>query len=209
MASVMLLLAHPRVDSYNHSIAERVCAGVLRAGAHLMFHDLHAEGFDPIARSEESWPRLPPSREGRASVDPLLEQYRDELAAADALVVVHPNWWGKPPAVLAGWLDRVLVPGVAYRLLTPGAPPVLLLRVQKLFVINTSDTPEQREQEVFHDPLADMWGRCVATYLGTDGMPTQVERRVLACVDEVDHAQRVRWLDEIEATSYRFARSLN
>lgn len=209
MASVLLLLAHPRTDSYNHAIAERVAAGVNREGVHLMFHDLHAEGFDPLIRPAESFALDQSMRSnGEAPADPLLDQHRRELAAADALAVVHPNWWGKPPAILAGWLDRVPVPGVAYRLSSPGKPPELLLKVQKMLIVNTTDTSELREQEVFGDPLAAMWERCVASYLGSDTEPTQVERHVLACVNGADDAQRSRWLDRIENASARLASSL-
>lgn len=158
MPSVMLLLAHPRTDSYNHAIAERVAAGIQRAGVDVLFHDLHAEGFDPLIRPEESYALDQNVRSsGAAPGDPLLDQHRRELAMADALAVVHPNWWGKPPAILAGWLDRVPVPGVAYRLSSPGEPPELLLQMQKMLIVNTTDTPTLREQEAFGDPLADMW----------------------------------------------------
>ena len=60
-------------------------------------HDLYAEGFEPVS-----------------GADAIVHRHRDEIASADGLVVVHPNWWGKPPAIMAGWLDRVIVPGVAY-----------------------------------------------------------------------------------------------
>ena len=39
----------------------------------------------------------------------------EEIAAADGIIVIHPDWWGMPPAILKGWIDRVLRPGVAYR----------------------------------------------------------------------------------------------
>jgi hypothetical protein len=60
------------------------------------------------------------------------------LAACQSLVVVHPNWWGKPPAMMAGWMDRMLARGVAYRLGSADEAP---------------------------EPLLGIWGRCVAEYL--------------------------------------------
>ena len=38
----------------------------------------------------------------------------EELASADGIVVIHPNWWGQPPAILKGWIDRVFVSGAFY-----------------------------------------------------------------------------------------------
>ncbi len=43
------------------------------------------------------------------------EKYADELMASDLLIFVHPNWWGQPPAILKGWIDRVFRPGLTYR----------------------------------------------------------------------------------------------
>jgi len=47
-------------------------------------------------------------------LDPVIRRHCDEIAAAAGIVVVHPNWWGQPPAILKGWVDRVLRPDGAY-----------------------------------------------------------------------------------------------
>lgn len=52
------------------------------------------------------------------------------LSRAEVLVVAHPNWWGKPPAIMSGWTDRVLVPGVVYRLDEREGLPTPLLRLR-------------------------------------------------------------------------------
>lgn len=88
------------------------------------FHDLYAEGFDPVLRAEEAFTSGPAANQiATPGADPLVDQHRRQLAGAAALVVVHPNWWGKPPVFIAGWLDRVLVPGVANRLDSGGGAP--------------------------------------------------------------------------------------
>ncbi|WP_353479750.1 NAD(P)H-dependent oxidoreductase [Streptomyces sp. ALI-76-A] len=69
------------------------------------------------------------------------------------MVFVHPNWWGMPPAVLVGWVQRVLAPGVAYRLGTAAGEPAGLLKAGKALVLNMSDTPADREESEFGDPL--------------------------------------------------------
>jgi putative NADPH-quinone reductase len=43
-----------------------------------------------------------------------VEAHCRHLARADLILVFHPNWWGQPPAILKGWIDRVFRPGVAY-----------------------------------------------------------------------------------------------
>jgi len=204
----MLLLAHPRPGSYNHALADRLGSAVTRAGGRLLAHDLYAEGFDPVLRAEESFVVGRALHPAGPTGDPLLDEHREHVAAADALAVVHPNWWGKPPAILAGWLDRVLVPGVAYVLPSAGGLSEPLLRVRRLVVVNTTDTPAAREAADFGDPLADIWGRCVGSYLGPAGTPTVVERTVLASVNEADAARRARWLDDMDDLGTRLVHLL-
>jgi putative NADPH-quinone reductase len=156
-------------------------------------HDLYAEGFDPVLRAEESY-TSGQSVESvlTATKDPILRQHRQELSIASGLVAIHPNWWGMPPAILTGWIDRVLVPGVAYRLPTAGGEPESLLRLRHLLVINTSDTPEERELELFRDPLESIWGCCLAPYIGNPSF----RRIVFRVVADATEPERRSWLDE-------------
>ncbi|HEY3467166.1 MAG TPA: NAD(P)H-dependent oxidoreductase, partial [Amycolatopsis sp.] len=130
-----------------------------------------------------------------AEPDPLVRRHREELRDAGGLVAVHPNWWGKPPAILGGWLDRILVPGVAYRLDDAGGAPEPLLSLRRLLVVNTSDTTEDRERTLFGDPLDAIWRRCLAPYLGEP----EVRRVVLRVVADADDDRRAAWLDDVEA----------
>lgn len=196
MSHVVLLLAHPRVGSYCHALAERIGDQLLDLGHEVRSHDLYAERFDPILTAYESHT----SGEDVESVlareeDPLIALHREELRQAEALAIVHPNWWGMPPAILTGWIDRVVVPGVAYRLAEATGYPEPLAPIERLLVVNTSDTTDEREETLYGDPLASIWGRCVAPYLGGP----QVTRRVLRPVNGATQQQRATWLDEVAA----------
>lgn len=192
---VQVLVAHPRPDSFNHAAAARAVSTLRRRGLDVVVHDLYAEGFDPVLQPQEAYTSgWSADRVLDASTDPLLARHRRELGEASALVVVHPNWWGKPPAILAGWMDRVLVPGVAYRLGTAGGTPQSTLSLREVLVINTTDTSLEREQEAFGDPLQAIWTQCVRPYVGDPAF----ERIVFRLVSEADLAQRERWLDDVE-----------
>lgn len=105
--SVSLILAHPDPESFNHALAraaEEVC---LELGHDVAFHDLYREGFAPVLQAGEL--------QREADLPPEVQRHCEEIAAAEAVIVVHPNWWGQPPAILKGWVDRVLRPGMAYR----------------------------------------------------------------------------------------------
>ena len=106
---ISIILAHPDPASLNHAIARTAKAGLRANGHDVILHDLYAERFDPILNSSEISETGP--------VPPEIERYGTEISSADGIVIVHPNWWGQPPAILKGWIDRVLRPGVAYRFL--------------------------------------------------------------------------------------------
>ncbi len=133
-----------------------------------------------------------------AALDPQLALHCRELAAADGIVIVHPNWWGQPPAILKGWIDRVIRPGVAYRFQEgdggEGAP-IGLLRARAALVFNTSNTAAGREQAVFGDPLEVIWKRCVFGLCGV----TTVHRETFAVVVTSTPEQRQEWLSRVRA----------
>lgn len=193
---VVVLLAHPRPGSFNHALADRVRVALAAAGRPVRFHDLYAEGFDPVLTAEEAHTSGSRAEDFLAAEpDPLVRRHREELRDAAGLVAIHPNWWGKPPAILSGWLDRILVPGVAYRLDDAGGAPESLLTLEHLFVVNTSDTTEDRERTLFGDPLDAIWRRCLAPYLGEP----DVTRLVLRVVADADADRRTGWLDDVDA----------
>lgn len=193
---LMLLLAHPRPGSFCHALAERLGQRLISLGHQVQGHDLYAERFDPLLAGDEAYTsgRTVESHLAREP-DPVIARHREELRLVDGLVVVHPNWWGMPPAILVGWMDRVVVPGVAYRLPDATATPRTLAPVKQLFVVNTSDTPAEREEAVFGDPLALIWGRCLPPFLGEP----RVTRRVLRPVTDSTPAQRDQWLTELDS----------
>jgi putative NADPH-quinone reductase len=121
-----------------------------------------------------------------------------ELAAADGIIIVHPNWWGQPPAILTGWIDRVVRSGLAYRFREGDGGegvPEGLLRLRRAVIFNTSDTPAEREERVFGDPLERIWKKCVFDFCGVK----KVSRKVFRVVVTSTGAQRAGWLARARA----------
>ena len=115
---------------------------------------------------------------------------------AEGIVVVHPNWWGQPPAVLKGWVDRVFRPGVAYRFEEGDGGegiPIGLLKARAAIVFNTANTPDAREQSVFGDPLESLWKRCIFDLCGI----TTVHRRTFGVIVTSTAQQRQVWLHDV------------
>ncbi|MBI5230801.1 MAG: NAD(P)H-dependent oxidoreductase [Coriobacteriales bacterium] len=187
---ITLVLAHPDPASFNHALADAVAAALSSAGHSVSLHDLYAEHFDPVLPADEiaSECDLPNDIAG----------WCDEISSADGIVIVHPNWWGQPPAILKGWVDRVIRPGVAYRFVEDDCGegvPVGLLEARSALVLNTANTPDERELAVFGDPLQRTWEDCVFGLCGVD----DVRRRVFGVVCTSSAQDRERWLEEAAA----------
>ena len=186
-----LILAHPGPGSFNHAIAETARQTLLRRGHIVLFHDLYAEGFDPILPAHE----IPKE----TVLPPEIARHCAEIAAADGIIVVHPNWWGQPPAILKGWIDRVIRPGVAYEFLDGDdgeGVPVGLLKAKTAVVFNTSNTPPARELSAFGDPLDALWRRCIFALCGVQ----EFDRRMFGVIVTSTPEQRAVWLNEVAET---------
>ncbi len=108
---------------------------------------------------------------------------------------MHPNWWGQPPAILKGWVDRVIRPGVGYHFeeADSGAGiPVGLLKTLSVLIINTSNTPDHRELSSFGDPLETIWKQCIFDLCGV----TSFHRKVFNVIVTSTLEQRKTWLKE-------------
>lgn len=138
------------------------------------------------------------------AADVQVRRYQDELAELDALIFVHPNWWGMPPAILAGWVQRVLTPAVAYKLDDAAGEPVGLLHAKRALVLNTSDTTADRERDVFGDPLHQIWAACVLPYIGVE----DVRRKVFRTVTDSTEEMRTTWLHEARELAAALAADL-
>src|SRR5512138_2128197 len=160
---ISVILAHPDAQSFNHAIANRVVSQLRQNGHDVSFRDLHREKFDP---------RLPSGEISRdAHLPAEIAAHCEEIRTADGIVIVHPNWWGQPPAILKGWIDRVIRPGVAYEFLAGDAGegvPNGLLTARAALVFNTSNTEAGREADVFGDPLETIWKNCIFGLCGVE-----------------------------------------
>lgn len=188
--NILVILAHPVRASLTGALADAACEALAENGHAAQFHDLDAEGFDPRIQAAELT--------ARSSNDALIERHCAELASAEGIVIVHPNWWSQPPAVLKGWLDRVVRPGVAYdfrRDESGRTMPVGLLKARTAVVINTANVPQAAEQAALGDPLETLWRRAVFERCGVH----DVRRAVFAPAQSASPEQRRAWCDEARA----------
>ena len=133
---VLLVYSHPRSDSFCAALRDAAIAALKAAGNTVELCDLYAEGFAPALSGEE---RDRYYDEGTNLSG--IESHVAALQRAEALLFVYPTWWFGLPAMLKGWLDRVWVPGVAFRLGGPGVLRPLLTNIHRIGVITTYGSP--------------------------------------------------------------------
>jgi NAD(P)H dehydrogenase (quinone) len=188
---VSVILGRPNKGSFNHAIAAAAVETLEQNGYEVYFHDLYDEKFDPLLSIEE----IPKD----ASLSPGIERYCKEITRSEGIIIIHPNWWGQPPAILKGWIDRVIRPGVAYEFIENDkgeGVPIGLLTAKAALVFNTSNTETKREKKVFGDPLETIWKNCIFDLCGVKNF----YRRMFNIVVVSSEEQRKEWLKEVRHT---------
>lgn len=130
-----VILAHPKPTSFCASLARTYVQAVEAAGGEAVLRDLYALDFDPRLKASEM-----PSPDGYAPADDVVRE-RDILRQVDVICFVYPFWFNAPPAILKGYIDRVLSMDFGYQFVAGGTEPALVGR--KLISITTSGAPDQ------------------------------------------------------------------
>ena len=106
----VLIVVNPNPESFGHAIASRLHDALTECGHDVIVHDLYAEGFRAAMSADEHR-----AYESASPVlDPMVQHHIDDICAAQTLVFIYPTWWGSLPAMLKGWFERVMVPGVGF-----------------------------------------------------------------------------------------------
>ncbi len=122
--NVLIVHAHPEPQSFTTSMMQTARSQLEAAGHSVTVSDLYAMGFNPVASSADFGSRKNPDyltyaleqRHGVESgtIAPDIAAEVDKLKAADLLILSFPVYWFSVPAIMKGWIDRVLVSGVCY-----------------------------------------------------------------------------------------------
>ena len=127
----VVILCHPDPASFNHSVADAYASAVLASGQQVLMRDLYALGFDPVLKGSER----PTAPDFKVSAD--VQSELELIRGSDVFVLIYPIWFGSPPAMLKGYVERVLGAGV-----TPDdiqkQTPTSLLGGKRLLSFSTS-----------------------------------------------------------------------
>ncbi len=188
---VLVVCAHPRDDSFTHAATEAAVRGCERAGHEVTVLDLYALGFRPAMSREEH--RAYHSEQ--PLLDPMTIEHAELVRTHEMLVFIYPTWWSSLPAVLKGWLDRVMVQDVAFRFDGRRVRPALT-HVRRIVGITTYGSP-WTVIKLLNDGGRRTLIRALRMSCGTRGATTW-----LGCysLDTAGEAERAAFLDRVEHT---------
>ncbi|MBT2281950.1 NAD(P)H oxidoreductase [Paenibacillus polymyxa] len=153
--NVLVVVSHPRKDSLTFQVAQRFAQGLTDAGHDYEILDLHGIGFDPILREMDE----PDYTQENQVFSPEVETEMERLKKHDAVAFVFPLWWWHLPAMLKGYVDRVMNNGFAY-----GANK--LPHQQILWIALSGVTEEQMHKRNYGQSIANLLNVGIADYCG-------------------------------------------
>jgi NAD(P)H dehydrogenase (quinone) len=133
---VLMVYCHPLPDSFCAAARDTALRALAAGGHHVETHDLYAKPFDPALSAQQRAGYFDEAENARG-----VEDHVAALRRAEALVLVYPTWWFGMPALLKGWLDRVWLPGVAFRLGGPKVMVPLLTNITRIGIVTTYGSP--------------------------------------------------------------------
>jgi putative NADPH-quinone reductase len=182
----LVLFAHPCPESFSAALHAEVVSRLRRAGWDVDDCDLNAEGFAPVlTRAERRGYHDVP-----ANVGPVAG-YVDRVRAAEALVMVYPVWNFGYPAILKGFLDRVFLPGVSFRLVDGKVKPNLT-QIRRLAAVTTYGGTRLRAMLVGDPPR-----KCVTRAVWHVCRPQKMRYLALYDMNRASDARRAAFLGQV------------
>ncbi len=193
MTRVLVLFAHPCEESFANALKGIVVGTLAKRGWEVDLCDLYAEGFDPVLSAA--------GRRGyhdTATNTADVQGYVDRLRAAEALVFVFPVWNFGFPAILKGFIDRVFLPGVSFRLENGLVAPALT-NIRKMAAVTTYGATKWRAMLASDPPR-----HVVKRALWFVARPDKLRYLALHDMNRADDAKRRRYLATVQREMERF-----
>ncbi|MDR6368917.1 putative NADPH-quinone reductase [Chryseobacterium bernardetii] len=185
MKKIAIINGHPNKDSFNFGIAEAYRSGAIEAGAEvkeIVIRDLH---FNP---------NLQFGYQKRMELEPDLLKAWEVIQWADHLVWIHPVWWGGFPALMKGFIDRLFLPGMAYKYRENSVWWDKLLKGKTAHIITTLDQPGWYYRLFFGRPSVNQLKKSILEYCGVK----PVKLTYIGIIRNSKDEQRVQWLRKVK-----------
>jgi putative NADPH-quinone reductase len=182
---IAVVIGHPYPESYCNALAQAYARGAVSRDAEVRVLDLSRISFEP---------NLKYGYHRRTELEPDLIAAQETIRWADHLVFVYPNWWGTMPAILKGFIDRVLLPGFAYISKPNSLTFEKLLKGKTARLIVTMDSPPWYYRLVLRRSGHHVMRRGILQFCGIN--PVRITE--IGMVKTTSAEGLTRWIGKIE-----------
>ena len=184
MKNILILNGHPNKNSLNFALAEAYYKGAVEAGATVSLIHIGDLIFNP---------NLAFGYQQRMELEPDLLASLEKIKAADHLIWVHPVWWGGIPALMKGFIDRLFLPGIAFRYRENSVWWDKLFSGKTARIITTLDQPSWYYRLFFGRPSVNQLKKSVLQFCGI----SPIKVTYVGIVKKSTEKQRLKWVNEI------------
>ncbi|PIF46706.1 putative NADPH-quinone reductase [Chryseobacterium sp. 52] len=190
MKRIAIINGHPNQDSFNFGIAEAYKKGAEQSGAEVKMITVAALNFDPVLHF---------GYQKRMELEPDLLKAWETIQWADHLVWIHPVWWGGIPALMKGFIDRLFLPGMAFKYRENSVWWDKLLKGKTGHIITTLDQPGWYYRLFYGRPSVNQLKKSTLEFCGIK--PVKVT--YVGIIKTSDDIQRKQWLKKINLLGLR------
>ncbi|MCI1983726.1 MAG: NAD(P)H-dependent oxidoreductase [Bifidobacteriaceae bacterium] len=182
----VIVTCHPYSGSFCHALMLAASDGAKARGEEVDVIDLETDHFDPVMHSQDLIGFLK-----HESYDEQARDYIQRVKDADHLVLIFPIWWELMPAMMKGFIDKIIFPGETFDYTTSGMGMVPLLpRLKSVSIITTMNTPRLLYRLIFGDAIQRALVRGTFRKMGV----RHIRWLNCAMVKKSSDAKRQKWL---------------
>ena len=192
--NILLILGHPSENSFCKALLDAYQNGAENAGANIKTIYVARLNFDVTLHDGY--------KNGEAlQLEDDLGNAQQLMLWADHVVIAYPNWWGFMPAVMKGFIDRILLPGFAFKHQSGKIFPEKLLKGKSIRLMVTMDTPKWWYYLIYHASQYQILKNIVFGYVGFD----PIRFSTFGFMRKSTDTQRTKWLAKVERLGKRLA----
>ena len=195
---VHLVVAHPEKESFNFALHQTAIRALNEEGIEICISDLYSEKFDPTAGHsdicnfpmDESFNLAKAQRWAleTSSFTKAIVDEQSKLKSCDILVLQFPLWWWSFPAILKGWIDRVLTSGFAY------GKDATLTPKKVMYSITTGGASTEEEFEYYQSKINGLY-QDIFGFIGWEALPAFISHGV----QQISQTERVKILNDYKS----------
>lgn len=185
MKKILIINGHPDKESYNFALSNAYIKGALTSNAEVKTINIRELNFNP---------NLEFGYRKRTELEPDLIDAQKKLKWANHIVWIYPVWWGSVPAMMKGFLDRVLLPGFAFQKRQNSLWWDKLFTAKTSRIICTMDQPSWYYKWFYGSPSHNAIKKSTLHFIGVKSVKITAIGPVRLSEDKF----RMKWLNKVE-----------